>query len=308
MKSVNPSQFLGNVYRDLRDRHLLLPAIALIVGILAAPILLKGHAASKGAAASPEGKANSSVTEATPAVVMQELGVTDYQKRLDRLQSKNPFHQQYTAPPPSAQAQAAPSASAPAGSSSAMPTNDTSTSLSLSTVPSTDVPSGGTPATSLPDESPGSSTPRPKPPKPTLYAFRVSIAIGEPGDLKRRENVEQGVLLPSENKPMIAFIGASEDMKVATFVVADTIDDVQGGRCVPDNGSCSLLQLKPGQEAHLHYAPQNRRYNLKLIGIGLAPVKVAADASSPSQKRAATVPADSGIEGFPSQVAYGSVR
>ncbi|MFL5891333.1 MAG: hypothetical protein ACJ75I_01175 [Solirubrobacterales bacterium] len=118
----------------------------------------------------------------------------------------------------------------------------------------------------------------------------------------------QGVVLPNENKPMVAFIGATEDMSVATFVVADTIDDVQGGHCVPDDSSCTLLQLKPGQEAHLHYAPQNRRYNLKLIGIDLAPVKASRDTSGPPQKRADTTAVNGGIGGFPSRVGYGAVK
>src|SRR4051794_7713512 len=130
MKNVKPPQFLGNVYRDLRDRHLLLPAIALVVGMLAVPILLKSHATGNGAVASPDAKAHGAASEASPAVVSQELGVTNYKKRLDRLQSKNPFHQQYTAPPPSAQAQAAPSAAIPPTPTSPAPTSTAPTSSS----------------------------------------------------------------------------------------------------------------------------------------------------------------------------------
>jgi hypothetical protein len=310
MKNVKPPQFLSNLYRDMRDRHLLLPALALVIGTLAVPIVLKSHNdAHMAATASSNG--GSQANSAIPAVVRQELGVTNYKERLDRLESKNPFHQQYTSTPESAAAQAAPSASAPSTSSSTPSSSSTSvpppttSSPSISPSPSTSSP---TPSTSGSTGSPDTSTPTPKPSEPTLYAFRVSIAIGEPGDLKRRDNVSQGVVLPSKNKPMLAFIGATEDMSTATFVVADTIDDVQGGRCVPSKSSCSLLQLKPGEEAHLHYEPQNRRYNLKLIGIGLAPVKASADTSSPSQKRAKSASVDGAIGGFPSTVGYGTVK
>jgi hypothetical protein len=315
MKNAKPPEFFLNLYRDLRDRRLLLPAIALVVGLLAVPIVLKHHA-DQGVAPPSDGVPASKASAAVPAVVKDELGVTDYRKRLDELQSKNPFHQQHVAPPPSADASAAPSASDSATSTSTSSTStlssggSTDTSLpagSTSSAPVSSSPSSSTPPpTSAP---PDTSTSNPKPPKPTLYAFRVAIAIGEPGDLKRRENVSQGVVLPSKNKPMVAFVGATEDMSVATFVVADTIDDVQDGHCVPDRASCSLLQLKPGEEAHLHYAPQNRRYNLKLIGIRLAPVKkVSSDGQSPSQKGANKASVDSGLASVPMQIGYGSVK
>lgn len=316
MKRIRFPTFLENLVRDLRDRRLLLPAIVLLVALFAVPIVLKSNSST---GATPSGLAETSgggSARALPAVVTQQVGVTDYRKRLSELQSKNPFHQQYTATPDSAKlnvtSTGGSTASPDTGSSDlgSTGTGGTSTSPSVSTVPSTDVPSATTPATTgSTGGTPDTSTPPPKPPKPTLYAFRASIAIGEPGDLKRRENVEQGVVLPSKNKPMAAFIGASEDMSVATFVVADTVDDVQGGKCVPDRSSCSLLQLKPGEEAHLHYAPQNRRYNLKLIGIRLAPIKkVSADNQSPSSKAASKASADDGLATVPLQIGYGAVK
>jgi hypothetical protein len=311
MKQIRVPDFLQNLVRDLRDRRLLLPAIALLVALFAVPIVLKSNASTSTTSSGAPDTSGGDAARALPAVVTQELGVTDYRKRLNRLQSKNPFHQQYTATPDSAKlnvtSTGGSTASTGTGSSDlgTTSTGGSSTSPPVSSTPSTDLTGGTPPAPSSSSGSPDTSTPQPKPPKPTLYAFRVSIAIGEPGDLKRRENVSQGVILPSENKPMATFVGATEDMSKATFILANTIDDVQGGHCVPDRGSCSLLQLKPGQEVHLHYAPQNRRYNLKLIEIGLAPVKKSAvDGSSPSQKRAD----GNGVDGFPLQIGYGSVK
>ena len=46
MKNVRPPQFLGNLYRDMRDRHLLIPAVALVVALVAVPVLLKSHSSA----------------------------------------------------------------------------------------------------------------------------------------------------------------------------------------------------------------------------------------------------------------------
>src|SRR5215217_8072956 len=100
---LTPPKFLDNLYRDMRDRRLLLPALALVIGLLAVPILLKSHTSTGTSSAVTATTSDASSSEAIPAVVTQELGVTDYRERLNRLQSKNPFHQQYTATPKSAQ-------------------------------------------------------------------------------------------------------------------------------------------------------------------------------------------------------------
>jgi hypothetical protein len=311
MKNVRPPQFLDNLYRDMRDRRLLIPAIVLVVALLAVPILLKSHSTASSPAVASVGGAGKSDSEAVPAVVTQQLGVTQYRKRLNKLNSKNPFHQQYTSVPKAAQAHASATAtqssSTASGGTTGISTSTTGTSTITSTTSISPPPSSSGGVTPLPSStSTQSSTPTPKPPKPTLYAFRVSIAIGEPGSLKRRDNVQLGVVLPSENKPMVSFIGATEDLQTANFVVANTVDSVKGGHCVPSPSSCSLLQLKAGQEAHLNYAPQNKRYNLKLIGVRLVPVhKLSGKTSSTSQKGPQKKSADSGVAGLSSQVAYG---
>lgn len=270
MKSLKPPELFGNVYRDLRDRHLLLPAIALIVAILAVPILLKSHATGDSAGASPDAKANSAATEAVPAVVTEDLGVTNYKKRLDRLQSKNPFHQQYTATPDSAAAQATAAASIPSTSSTSTgaPTTSTSTGSTFSTPPAT----GGTSSvSSSPPSSTSSSLPQttrvPKP-KARLYAWRASVKVGEPSKLQERPEVQRLAMLPSEGKPVVTFMGASEDGDQALFFVSRDVDSVKGdGRCVPNHSSCQFVVLKPGDKASFHYAPNGKRYNLVLVDV-----------------------------------------
>jgi len=93
--------FLNNLYRDMRDRRLLVPALALLVALIAVPVMLKSSPSSS----PPSPQASSGTGEATatePAVVTRQLGVTNYRKRLGALQSKNPFRKHFTSIPNSA--------------------------------------------------------------------------------------------------------------------------------------------------------------------------------------------------------------
>ena len=88
--------------RHARPR-LLLPALALIVAADRRP----GLALSSSSATTPPppapaaaGPAHEAAT--SPAVLTEQLGVTDYRKRLEQIKSKNPFRKHFTSVPKSA--------------------------------------------------------------------------------------------------------------------------------------------------------------------------------------------------------------
>ena len=90
MKDIRPPQFLNDVYRDLRDRHLLLPAIALVVALIAVPVLLKSEDEPVPPAAVVVDRGSDS--ELTAAVLADNsVSVRNYKKRLAALKSTNPF-------------------------------------------------------------------------------------------------------------------------------------------------------------------------------------------------------------------------
>ncbi len=87
---VKPPAFLEDLYKDMRDRRLIIPAVALLVAIVALPALLSQSADStvtpRTAVEDP------AVVAVEPAVLaVQEAGVRDFRERLDSLQRKNPF-------------------------------------------------------------------------------------------------------------------------------------------------------------------------------------------------------------------------
>jgi hypothetical protein len=137
-------------------------------------------------------------------------------------------------------------------------------------------PTTSTGSSSPPASSGGSSTTSGSddPPQRQWFSYRVSVAVGPAGNLTEREGVKRLEFLPGDNRPLVAFIGVTEDGKHAIFTVSDDVSSVRGdGRCIPRRGACDFLELAPGDKASMRYEPEgNRTYNLKLKRIELVPV------------------------------------
>jgi hypothetical protein len=275
MRNVRTPRFLDNLYRDMRDRRLLFPAVALLVALIAVPVLLKSSTPTPSvpaASAAAAGGGDQSAVE--PAVLAEQAGITDYRKRLDWLQSKNPFRSRVPV--------ASPGGGGGGGSGSTAPTDTglgtTATSTTSTTAPST-TPTGSSSSSSAsaagaPASSGGTSAGSKSAPKPGWYAFRVAVAVGPAGNVSDRNSVERLTFLPSKNRPVVAFIGVSEDGKAAVFMVSDDVSSVEGeGRCIPRRSDCQFVELKPGEKASFRYEPEgNRKFNLRLRTIELVPV------------------------------------
>ncbi len=286
MNNVRTPRFLENLYRDMRDRRLLFPALALLVALIAVPVLLKNPTSTPPAPVAAAAAADDSEqTAAEPAVVTAQAGITDYHKRLEWLQSKNPFRSRLPVQSTSSQHGGSSSSSTSTdtglGTSTVTTTGTSSSSVSSSgstssTTPSTSTGSGGSNSNS--GGSQGNA-------KPGWYSFRVSVSVGRAGDLTERNNVQRLQFLPGDNRPIVAFIGVTEDGKRAIFMVSDQVSSVRGdGKCMPRRGDCQFLEMKPGDKASFRYEPEgNRTYNLKLHEVKLVPVgKIHASVSGKS--------------------------
>jgi hypothetical protein len=267
-------QILQNLYRDMRDRRMLLPALALVVALIAVPIVLSSSSSSTPPPA-PAPTTNAGPESAIePAVVTEQLGVTNYRKRLDQLVTKNPFRKHFMALPKSAKLTTSSSGGTSTTATSA--TGVSSSSLAGTSVPSTSTTSTATPSTTSSGSGSGNSSTSgsTKPSSSAFLAFRISVAVGPAGDLTERNRVRRLAFLPGDNRPLVAFIGVTEDAKRAIFAVSGDVSSVRGdGRCVPRRSACNFLELKQGDKASLQYSPQHdRTFNLKLRGIKLVRV------------------------------------
>jgi hypothetical protein len=262
---IRAPKFLSDVARDLRDRHLLIPAVALLVAIVAVPVLLK----STTEPAPPPPVAESLDGAATqPAVLAENVTVRDYRERLDELKSKNPFRQSFSETQVGDDQQIAGlddsidtgTTPAPTGTSDAGTSTDTSTSTSTSSSGDSGDTTSSSPHNTI-----------------RYFAYRIDVSVGPQGDLKERNGVDQVTLLPSNSKPVVAFLGITGSGRQAIFSVSDDVSATAGdGSCAPSSSMCQYLALRKGQRRTFDYTPNGLTYVLKLrdirvVRLGKAP-------------------------------------
>jgi hypothetical protein len=276
VKKIEPPKFLSDLYRDLRDRHLLLPVAAVLVAIVAVPVLLKSD--SSAAPAPPPAAAGipEEATAVAPAVLVDDAGVRDYRKRLAQLKATNPFEQKFELPTPDSVAlqgsgggtegDVSPSG-AGGGSGSSVETTVTDTladadaaGASVTTDTTVTEPDGAEVNTETTEET--------KPPKPEVrfYAGRIDVTVGELGNAKRVDGVRYLDLLPSENKPVAAFLGLAEGGERAVFLLSRDVVETDGdGSCAPKKPApCQYVTLQEGDEQTFKYA-DGTTYRLRLL-------------------------------------------
>ena len=206
MKNMRTPRFLENLYRDMRDRRLLLPALALLVAADRGAVRCSELVVQPSAVGPRRGhERRRRETAVEPAVLTEQVGITDYRKRLDSLQSKDPFRSQCIGA--AQERQVGPS------TSSTRPSSTTTGGHQLerhdlilrrfrlrqlhghlattTTTPSTGSGSGN------------STAPLPRKHRPPiLYSFRVSVAVGPAGDLTDRDNVKR-TGIPPRREPAV---------------------------------------------------------------------------------------------------------
>jgi hypothetical protein len=279
MSQIKPPKFLADLYADLRDRHLLIPAIALVVAIFAVPVLLKSSSDPK---PSPSAAAPANATSIQPAVLASnQVGVRDYRKRLADLKSKNPFKQQFAATPTTATTTGTAGAGT-AGTTSSSGT--TASGVSASPIPGgppSSVATGTPPPSTFPsgsgsngDNGNGNGSGNNTEVVHQLFTRRVDVKVGVQGDQKLRKGVKPMTILPDDTTPVVAFLGTDEAGKRAAFVVSSDVTAVSGvGTCVPSLADCLYVTLRKGEQVSLDYAPDGQTYVLKLVDIRDVKVK-----------------------------------
>jgi hypothetical protein len=272
---LQPPKFFNDLYRDLKDRRLLLPVAALAVAIVAVPMLIGGG--SEWSSPPPaEVLLDPELAEVEPAVLTADPGVRQYRKRLATLKETNPFVQKFALPDPDqvalqptgggAEAEAASSGGAGGSASSVETTVSESVadaaggSASVTTDTTVTEPDGAEANTETTEET--------KPPKPDahFYAGRIDVTIGQLGDAKRVEGVRYLDLLPSENHPVVAFLGLAKGGEGAVFSVSRDVVETDGdGGCAPKKPApCQYLTLQEGDEQMFKYA-DGTTYRLRLL-------------------------------------------
>lgn len=257
MPDAKVPKVLTDLYGDLRDRRLLPLVALLIVGIVAAPILLgesseaEEEPATGDAVVATQSKyAQIEVVEATP-------GLRDYHKRL-KGKPTDPFEQRYTAPVLSG-------ADLPESSEGGEAAKDGGSGDGSGGSGSGDSGSGGS----------GGG-------KVKYYEWVIKIQIsrtetaesGETkmGPPKTRDGVKSLTPLPGKKAPVITFIGVNPKNGKALVSVSSEVSSTFGeAHCVAGADRCDLLELEPGFPVTFEYGVNAVRYRFKLIKIDLIP-------------------------------------
>lgn len=241
---------IKNLFRDLRERHLLIPVVVLLVAIVAVPVALSSSATEAPIPATPTGAGGDNA--AVPAVLAEEeVGIRDYTKRLDSMRSKNPFVQQFEVDE---------NANGGTGDQEVEP-------IDYGADAAADVPaddgssgSGGGSAGDNSDEV-------------LLFTVHADIRAGAKGNVKMYRDVATMTFMPSERTPISLFLGADEGTEKAGFSIASDVYVTGGdGKCEPHANDCQFLTLKRGQSMEFAYEPDGDPFVIKLVDLYLVEI------------------------------------
>ncbi len=258
-RGFQPPAFVTDTYRDMRDRRMLIPAVVLLLAILAVPFVLSSP--EPPAPTPPAVETNDDALAASAAVLAEaDPGIRDYRERLAALKVKDPFSEKLAGDPASEESSVGELAepSVPVGSGA----GDTGVPVDAGS----DTTGGG--FTSAPTTS--GSTSSGGDPEPDLFFYEtwIDVQVGRTGDTKLVQNIKPGDKLPSGSRPLVMFLSASAQNGHADFYVSRDITGTNGdGKCTGRGDECEFLRLEDGQTQYFRYGPNNERYALRVTDI-----------------------------------------
>ncbi len=245
-------KFFGDVVYDLRSRNLLLVVIMLVVAIVAVPVILSGSGSGNDSVSIGPGAQSSatSAPEAQSAVLAYDPGVRNFKQRLNDLSSKNPFAQQFAAPTAAANSLDSSATVSGGGGSTGIPGTSTGSN-------------GGSGGKQGGGGSGGNKV------KTQTYIYETDVLVGEAGGtLSPANRIPQFTFLPSQDKPVLVYLGTTSGGTQAIFLVSRDVTSVGGqGTCFPSADDCQLLGLDPGKGADVIYGPDGKTYHLQVVRI-----------------------------------------
>jgi len=257
------NDLLSDLLHDLRQKRLLPVAIALLVGIVAIPVVLRESAAEPPA---PESAATvADVAKDSPL----ELDVDDAESSpkgsaLDVLSERNPFK-----PPTAVTASKAQATSATAGASDPAGAGGQGGQGGQPSDPGSSGGNGG---------GGGGQAPAPAAPKTVEYEYVADVTFWN-GDRRHERRLHKLDMLPNQDTPILIFMGVTANGGDAIFLVDSSLETTGEGSCQPSRSNCTFVNLGAGAE-HLFTTESGKSYRLRVDEIRR--VKLSAGMSSRS--------------------------
>jgi hypothetical protein len=232
--------FLLDIWHDLREKRLWPVAVVLLLGLVAVPVVLSkpaGDSASDPVPATAARKAPD--PEDLRKLASVELAESDAGQGspLDTFDPANPFR-----PPASVvRAQDADDESLVVEDSTSVEVDaGAPSSGGGSTAPSD---GGSTPTT------PGGTTvPGEDKTTTTQYRYVIDVTFSANGQTRRIKTLERLDMLPSQDKPLLLFLGVETGGDNAVLLVDSTLTAAGEGSCRPSKDECAFLHIGAGSE------------------------------------------------------------
>ena len=231
------SDFLHELWHDLRAKRLWPIAAALLVGLVAVPlVVLKPSSAP--APASPL-TATPGTQPGSAGQVKVTTAANAEASDLSAFKGKDPFRS------PKSLRKVVRAVSATPGIVPLAPKLPSST------------PSGGS-GKSLGGGSGSAPTATPKAPvtapktktKTTRYTYVVDVTFGKNGELRRYRGLRRLSMLPNEETPLLISLGVDAKADDAVFIVDASVKSDGEGKCAPSGPACAVLYLGAGSEQY----------------------------------------------------------
>jgi hypothetical protein len=146
---------------------------------------------------------------------------------------------------------------------------------------------GGTSPTApeVPDTTPTQPTDPVSPEQQQKFTYTLDATLDGPNGLRRFRNMPRLRMLPSENDPLLVFLGVDAAGEKAVFLVDSTVTILEGeGTCSPSRNSCATLSMEPG-ERQAFSDGDGQRYTLQIDQIRERSLASLAKAARAARKR-----------------------
>jgi hypothetical protein len=264
----NLTSTVRGLWEELVEKRLWPVAIALVVALVALPVVLSKSAAEAPApppATPAVGGPSSPLAAFQPAVTTDGKKSDQIRKNLGHFRSKNPFSPKgsnFTSSSTTG------TASVATGSASGLATVNGQTTVTGGSESSTSTGTSGSPAPAAPTGSTGSPT---KSTSLKYYTYTVKVRFGKVGQADAK-TLTQFRALPSSDDPIVVFMGVRDDGKTAVFLVSAAATATGDGNCQPSGDQCTFLYMKKGDKEALEAVGQDNQvidYELELRDVSV---------------------------------------
>jgi len=289
---------MRSVFEDLVEKRLWPVAVALVIALIAIPVLLSKPAgstpsATPAAPTAPATGAGGSLSAFQPVVSSEGAKSSEIRKALTGFKSKDPFKVQGLA---TASGSGGDQGSVQVEGGGATTSGDSGSGSTT----------GGGSASPESTSGSGDSSGTTAPSGPTYYTYTADVRFGKEGNLDKK-TLKRFRALPSSDNPVVVFMGVTVDGESAVFLVSSASGTTGEGDCQPSD-TCTFLYMKPGQQQAFESVDGNDQvvtYVLKLLEINVEKTDApegSSSASSSGSRRAARVARDKRMRGFSSRI------